>query len=31
MGKFVRRHRWDMGFAAAAVLSIVVFSITVIH
>jgi eukaryotic-like serine/threonine-protein kinase len=29
MGKFVRRHRWGVGFAAAALLSIVVFSVTV--
>ena len=29
MGKFARRHRWGVGFAAAALLAIVVFSITV--
>jgi serine/threonine-protein kinase len=29
MGKFVRRHRWGVGFAAAALLGVIVFSITV--
>lgn len=29
MGKFVRRHRWGVGFATVALLAVVAFSITV--
>jgi serine/threonine-protein kinase len=29
MEKFVRRHRWGVGFSAAALVSIIVFSVTV--
>jgi serine/threonine-protein kinase len=29
IGKFVRRHQWGVGFSAVAMLSIIIFSITV--